>query len=790
MSATLQRPTAAQSAAPPPPDTPRLRRGEDVVTLATVALLVAACVPLARVYVGLTFFRPVIGAVLLSFGLSWGARRLDAGPLPSLFIVITGWVMFCSAAFFDDTLFAGFLPGGATLAAALNLWARGLDLVALRPSPAFAEAGLMFLTVTGVWAVAHAVEGLVFRAAAPIRAILMSLVLWAVPLAVAPPSTRAWVWAVPLLAAASMLMLSFAGSDLRRWGVWSPAARRDHRGVERSLFPTGAVHALVAIGAGVLLAGMLPGFGDKPWYEVRGTGGTTLTTNPIVDVRARLVARDTGPIMRVVADRPVYLRTTGLDVYSDGEEWTNDGIRGAPVNGTFPHEVSLGPVNHVRLQVEVRDLPQAVLVPAPYQALTVDGPIADAFQYDRRNSTVTLDSGATLNGGDTYDLEAGIPSPTQEQLEAADVVRTNPQLLQLPENVPDEVHELARTIVGSADATTPFEQALAVQRELRGWEYSVEPPQGHGGQAMLSFIDNRVGYCEQFAGTMAVMLRSLGLPSRVAVGYTPGEPVGDDSNAYVITNANAHAWVEVLFDGLGWISFEPTPRSDGNVLVPSATNIAPSRTVAELDGRDPSAEGQEGFEAAGPDPDLRNREDANAPPTEAAAEGGAGGAGSQGTPRWITGAALLFVAALLAAAVVGSRGHHEMPGRPPLERVLHARSEVEQIGRGSGVTPAVWETDVEYLGRVAHRHGPAAVAAAQELAQQVGRARYARSLSVESAVAAEAAAGTLQRELLGGRNRLQRMLIRLRGRWSAAAAHIRAGVDQPWSSSRRRAASR
>jgi transglutaminase-like putative cysteine protease len=778
MSTTLERPTA-----PPEPASLGASREsrraaaadaigsrEDVLMLATLALLVSACAPLARVYVGLDFLRPVLGAVLLSVGLAWGARRLGAGPVGSLLVTIAGWIAFVSAAFLSDTLAAGVLPTGRTAGAAVQLWVRGLELMRLRPAPAFAEAGLMFITVSGVWAVSHAVEGLVMRLAAPLKAIAMTLVLWVVPLAVAPPTDRAWPWAVPFLVCSAVLLLAFAGTDLRRWGAWVPGGR-GRRGAESTLVPAGGVIALIAIVAGSVLSGVLPGFGEAPWYEVRGIGGTTLTTNPIVDIRTRLVAQNAGPVLRVIAERPVYLRTTSLDVYSDAEEWTNAGIRGAPVGDTFPLEVPLGPVERVRIDVEVRDLPKAVLVPAPYQALTVSGPLADEFQYDRSNSTVTLDSGVTLQRGDTYSMVAAIPAPTAEQLEAAGVIRGHPRYTQLPPNVPGDVRRLAADIVADAEASTPFEQALAIQNELRSWEYSVEPPQGHSGQAMSAFITNRIGYCEQYAGTMAVMLRSLNLPARVAVGYTPGDLIDRDSNAYSISNANAHAWVEVLFEGLGWVAFEPTPRADGNVLVPSAANITPSRTIAETDGG-PNEE-IPNAPLGGDSPERPLGGGAAASDFPVAGEGGgAGGAAARGLPR---AALVLLVAAVLAfgGLLLASRSKGSLVHRSSRDRVLHARDGIEVLARGIGLVPARWETDAEYLSRVAHRHGFTAREAAAALAGHAARARYALDLPAESGPAAEGAAGVLHDAVLADRSAWQRARIQVRGRVSTGWARLR-----------------
>ena len=79
---------------------------------------------------------------------------------------------------------------------------------------------------------------------------------------------------------------------------------------------------------------------------------------------------------------------------------------------------------------------------------------------------------------------------------------------------------------------------------------------GHDEDAIRSFLDARRGYCEQFAGTYAAFARSIGLPARVAVGFTPGELT---DGVYVVRGQHAHAWPEVWFEGIGWVPFEPTP---------------------------------------------------------------------------------------------------------------------------------------------------------------------------------------------------------------------------------------
>ena len=126
----------------------------------------------------------------------------------------------------------------------------------------------------------------------------------------------------------------------------------------------------------------------------------------------------------------------------------------------------------------------------------------------------------------------------------------------MPADIPAEVIEQAFAV--TAGATTPYDKALALQNWFRNeFTYDLNVQSGHSDDAILSFLRIRRGYCEQFAGTFGVMARAIGLPSRVAVGFTKGELKRD--GLYHVYGRNAHAWPEVWFDGVGWVLFEPTP---------------------------------------------------------------------------------------------------------------------------------------------------------------------------------------------------------------------------------------
>lgn len=795
MSTGLQAPPAPPSdnrvpaSAPPaavagPPSEAPVPR-ETLLLVPVLALLAAACLPLARAVVGWGVLQPALAAVAITVGLSWGARRLGVGPLGALAVSALGWVAFVSGAFLASTTVAFVVPTPATLEAFPVLWVQGVEHIRAHPAPTLPDPGLLLLIVTGVWAVSHAVDGLVFRLQAPVKAILLAGLLWIVPLLVTVDQGSPAVWTVPLLGASALLLLVSAGTDIGRWGQWvRPSGATPTPDAVAQLLPPGALIAGVAIVAGVFLAATLPGFNEPPWYELRGAGGTTLTTNPIVTIRPSLVSQDPATVLRVTSSRPVYLRTTSLDVYSDQGEWTNAGIRGASVSGndgSIAPEQQIAQAQELEVAVEVVNLPKAVLVPAPYQPRAIASDFAAGFQYDARLSTITTDRDATLEPGDRYRVTAAAPDPDPETVRAQEA-SARPEDTALPGNVPQEVADLARRIVEEAGARTPFERALAIQEEFQseGWAYSLDPPGGHSGDAMLTFITDRVGYCEQYAGTMAVMLRTLGIPARVAVGFTPGAVAGSDQagrDTYDVSNRNAHAWVEVLFPGHGWLAFEPTPRDDGNVLRPSAGDPAPTVTDAErafeepTDAPEPSPE-----QAALPEPSEPESKAAEPEPGTSEAAGAPSGADDAGRRGWLLGllTALVGLAAIVSAGVARRHGRSSAP---PLTRILSAHRSVERTGAGLGLRAAAWETEQEYLGRLAGTAtAPQAPSAAVTLGRRVAEARYAPALSVPAADEAETAAGVLRGALLADRSGPARLAVRARGAMHSAMARLRVGI--------------
>ena len=130
-------------------------------------------------------------------------------------------------------------------------------------------------------------------------------------------------------------------------------------------------------------------------------------------------------------------------------------------------------------------------------------------------------------------------------------------------------------LVATADELTSglgdFESALALQGYFReGFTYDETANYSGEDDPLSAFLDVRSGFCQQFSTAFALAARSVGLPTRVVVGFTTGDVSTTDEGAtYAVWGRNAHAWPEVLFEGIGWVPFEPTPgRGD-----PSSTAI-------------------------------------------------------------------------------------------------------------------------------------------------------------------------------------------------------------------------
>ena len=165
---------------------------------------------------------------------------------------------------------------------------------------------------------------------------------------------------------------------------------------------------------------------------------------------------------------------------------------------------------------------------------------------------------------EVYSMVSSVSTATDDELRGAptgyDGLLTD-HYLQLPSSLPQRVRDLAAEVAG--DAATPLDKAEAIEQYLRGptFEYSQDieaPPRDSDGVDHFLF-ETQVGYSDYFASAMTVMMRSLGVPARLAAGYAPGE-FAPEQGLTAVRDSDSHGWVQVYFPGYGWIDFEPTPN--------------------------------------------------------------------------------------------------------------------------------------------------------------------------------------------------------------------------------------
>jgi transglutaminase-like putative cysteine protease len=194
-----------------------------------------------------------------------------------------------------------------------------------------------------------------------------------------------------------------------------------------------------------------------------------------------------------------------------------------------------------------------------------------------------------VDGGLDAGLEYGIVSrvvvPTAEQLDQVidlSAAQYGPWT-DLPDALDPRLEEIARD--WTEGAVSDYDKVLAIQQHFHGngFRYSTDVEVADDADALLSFLtQTKAGFCQQYATAMAMLVRELGLPARVAVGYQTGTI--QDDGTYLVQSKDAHAWVEVYFERYGWIQFEPTPGQGMHPNADRGTYLNPVESSTNADG--------------------------------------------------------------------------------------------------------------------------------------------------------------------------------------------------------------
>jgi hypothetical protein len=288
-----------------------------------------------------------------------------------------------------------------------------------------------------------------------------------------------------------------------------------------------------------------------------------------------------------------------------------------------------------------------------------------------------------------------------------------------------ELPQLAREI--TAGAASPFDAAIALQRWFTtegGFTYSTDVQGGAGEDALAAFLEQRVGYCEQFSATMALMARAVGIPARVVVGFTQGSRDGD---LFVVRGTDAHAWPELWMGSAGWVRFEPTPGNP-TTRIPGYT-----RDVADPDPA--ASDGLDSAEPEAPATDVPGRP----LDTEGTLDTGSGTGVAGSRPiGWVVGAVVLLVL-LIPRSVRSWRRRRRMGAVDGNSAYREVADTLADLGLGTQrATPRETITAARaLLDQVAP--DPPATAALETILHAVERQRYAAPRAAPVAVRATGA---------------------------------------------------
>ncbi|MCX7706994.1 MAG: DUF3488 and transglutaminase-like domain-containing protein [Anaerolineae bacterium] len=316
------------------------------------------------------------------------------------------------------------------------------------------------------------------------------------------------------------------------------------------------------------------------------------------------------PIFEATTKERTYWRAVAYDTYT-GTGWINTDKETVGVQPNEPlGEPRFSRTREITATIRSLEFSQETVF-APPQPMRVSVPVnADYTPVpgpEERRAISLLRSRVDLAQYGPYQVTSAVSDASPDRLRADKTeypAWARDRYLQLPEDLPARIRDLAARITEPYD--NPYDKADALEKFLRTYTYNQQiaaPPPGADGVDYFLF-DVQQGYCDYYASAMAVMLRSVGVPARYVIGYTPGQPLNEDEQlgpqpliTYRVLERNAHAWVEVFFPSYGWVQFEPTasepllprptpeptPGPEDDTLGPDIRNLRNERDQPLLD---------------------------------------------------------------------------------------------------------------------------------------------------------------------------------------------------------------
>lgn len=554
--------------------TQRLAARRYHLTVVAAAATLLASAPLMSLFEGLGWMFRAAFAIAMIAAAAAGTRALRAPDWAQVLAMFGALLLAVTWMFGSGGELLGLLPTPETFAHFGSLLGEVPDDVAAEAIPVSDREGLLLLTTLGVGVVAILVDILVVGLRRPALAGLPMLAIYSVPVAVHRDSVPAFTFIIGVLG-----FLWLVGADnlsrVRRFGRRFTGDGRDVEPWEPSpLAAAGRRLTVVGLVAAVLLPlvvpGMTTGLVDRfgPGLgDGEGEGGDPTAVNLLATLDGLLNRDSTEELVRFSTDDPdpFYLRVGVADLINE-DGFGNRPPGGEPVTGAIPAPDRNAPgVTYGQYHVDMDVLSFNMSRAPTFADLVGVAGLSDQWRYDPEQRVVfSVDEGASgLEYGFDYVRATYNPEALRQAPELAEDHPMRQQFGDVLEN--DEI--TARVEELTADAATPYDRVLAIRNyfsRANGFRYSLETGSDTSAPAIVDFvIVNKQGFCVQYATAMAWLVREVGLPARVVVGFTRGSQRTTEggSNVYVLTNHNLHAWTEVYFDGFGWVPFDPTPST-------------------------------------------------------------------------------------------------------------------------------------------------------------------------------------------------------------------------------------
>lgn len=564
-------------------------RGNWVVSatpaVAGLATLCAATA-LSSVVAGVLWLVNLAVAITVVVGVGVLLRQTRL-PNPLIALVQVFALMSLLVTIFTRTGVLVVLPGPESLGDLMTVLGDAFAEVQTGVPPVADSEAIRCLVMLAIGLVAVLVDLLAVGAAAPAASGLVLLCVFAVPASLADEMLPVWTFVFG--AGAFALLLAVDGQHRHdAWRGRRPGPGGSSSGPAATAVAGAAVVVAMLAGASFTLVGTV---GRLPGGDEVGGGADGLGLDPMTELRGMLNQGATREMFRVRGlPESAYLRAMTLREYVPDKGWQLGGdlSTGVPANGDLPQQpgdsgdgevttVTIEPVNWLDNWLPVYGRPRRIQ------------DVEDNWRYDPVRGMVYS---VRQRKAGPYKLETVLKTPPADALRRANGAADVEDVYLDARGVSPEVADLAREITRTQN--NGFDKATALYNYFtdgtQGFAYTTDTGGAATSDALRDFVmTGKRGFCQQYASAMAIMARSIGLPSRVAMGFTAGFPTGD---AQTITTQDAHAWVEIYFPNHGWTVFDPTPLSDGRGVVPpyiagrqvdgdeTDTTTAPATTTA------------------------------------------------------------------------------------------------------------------------------------------------------------------------------------------------------------------